>query len=642
MEDKKSRLERLEQKLYSKKPDINHRERSHLSGKEYSLNRGWAEKKKEIEAEDRPIEQVAIKKGKFFNKILIAAFVFFVISIGYAGYIFLVGGSSVSGDDVNINIVGPVSIGGGEKLSLDVVIQNNNQVPLEIVDLVIDYPQGTKDAYNLATDLKRDRTTLGDIAAGSVVQKTIESALFGEEGDAKEITVAIEYKIPGSNAIFDTKKVFDIVLTAAPVRLVVNGLKEISSGQVFELDFKISSNTSKTLENFMVIVDYPFGFDFETANIDPDVDDNIWVFEEFEPGYEEDIKVTGRLSGQNGEDRVFRLNAGIQNDEQYDELGVILTNVVHGVVIQKPFVSLTLEFDDSESSEVVISSEDSIKGNGVFNNNTNDTIRDVEIEIRLDGTVLDDGSVKVPNGFYRSSDNTIIFNRQTLPALAEVKPRQDESFGFSFKTQNLVQGGRVIKNPQIRVTSSISGDRVSDDDVEIAIKEEEYKILKVMSDVTIGAYSLYGSGPFTNAGPIPPKVDEETTYTILWSITNSSNDLEDMKVVTTLPTYIKWNNATSPGSENVSYDSNSRQVTWDIGRIPAGTGFVSNSENLYLQLMLSPSTSQIGTFPNLVRNTRIIGRDTFTETSFERPLTDANTILQDYPNTINDHHFVIE
>lgn len=638
-DDNKTHLDRLEQKLYEKNPNINRRERTDLSKKSYVLRKDWDKKEKlkeEVQEEEKPV-----KKRNFFNKILIVAFLFFIVSSAYAAYIFFGGGSNVSGDDVSINIIGPVSIGGGEKLSLDVLIQNNNSVPLEVVDLVVDYPVGTKDPYNLTEDLKRDRRGLGDIAAGSIVRKTIESSLFGEEGDSKEITVAIEYKIPGSSAIFDTKKTFDIALTAAPVRLVASGLKEISSGQVFELDFKISSNTSKTLSNLMVVIDYPFGFNYESANIDPAIDNNIWIFEEFKPGQEEEVTVTGRLAGQNNEDRIFRLNAGVRNSEQQDELGVIFTNVVHDVLIQKPFVNLALSFNGSEDSEVAIIPGESVRGKAVFSNNTNDTIRDLEIEIRLDGAVVDDKSIEVPNGFYRSLDNTIIFNKETKSELAEINPQEKKNLTFSFGTLDLASRQGILKGPQIRVTSSIDGIRTSNEGSEIAIKEEEYKTIKVMSDINVGAYTLYNSGPFTNSGLIPPKVEQPTNYTIMWSISNTSNDLENVQVVSTLPSYMTWNDS-SPSTEDVKYDSSSRQIIWKVGNLSAGAGFIAAPKNLYFQVTFLPSVSQIGTYPNLVRNTKITGRDKFTGTNFEQSIMDANTILQDYTDTMNDHHFVVE
>jgi hypothetical protein len=266
----------------------------------------------------------------------------------------------------------------------------------------------------------------------------------------------------------------------------------------------------------------------------------------------------------------------------------------------------------------------------------------LEIEIRLDGAVVDDKAVDVTDGFYRSLDNTIIFNKETKAELAEIRPQDKEDLSFSFGTLDLATSQSILKGPQIRVTSSIDGIRISNEGTENGIKEEEYKTIKVLSDINVGAYTLYNSGPFTNSGPIPPKVEQPTTYTIMWSITNTSSDLDNVQVVSTLPSYVTWNSSSSPSSEDVKYDSSSRQVTWNIGNVSAGTGFITTPKNMRFQVTLLPSASQIGTYPNLVRNTKITGRDKFTGTNFEQSIMDANTILQDYTDTMNDHHFVIE
>ena len=53
-------------------------------------------------------------------------------------------------------------------------------------------------------------------------------------------------------------------------------------------------------------------------------------------------------------------------------------------------------------------------------------------------------------------------------------------------------------------------------------------------------------GPFENMGPIPPKADNETTYTIIFSLSSPFNDINSVEVTGSLPSYIAWKNLTSP------------------------------------------------------------------------------------------------
>jgi len=640
--NKKTRLEKLEQKLYARNPDIVRKGRTDLREKEYNLENSWKHEDQVPETEpEKPTLGLAPEKKKgFFGMILIFAGLFFLASVAYAGFVFLTGNQNISGDDVEINIVGPVSIGGGEELSLDVIIQNNNPVPLEIVDLVVEYPEGTKSAEDLITDLRRTREGIGDIPSGSVTRESISAALFGEEGSNKQIQVGIEYRIPGSNAVFDKKKVFEVSLNASPIRITTSGNTEISSGQTIEFEYKIVSNSSNELENLMVIADYPFGFDFERADVRPTFGENIWVFDSLKPNEEKIVKITGQVTGQNEEERIFRFNAGLQSDSEREELGIIFTNVIYDVLVQKPFVDLAMTINGSKNSVIGIGSGENIKSEILFSNNTNDVLRDVQIEVKLNGSVFDESTVSAVGGFYRSSDNTIIFNRSDFSDLEEIAPRDQVKLAFSFKMLDLKKINTSIQNPEIKISTKVSGERLSDDPRENEISEVSLRTIKVLSDTLVNAFTLSSTGPFSNTGPLPPVVETETTYTITWSVSNNTNGLEDAKVTATLPAYVGWSNQISPSSENITYDPGSRQVIWDLTSVAPGVGFLGQARDVSFKLNILPSVSQVGTSPALLRNTKFSATDSFVGVEIQKVVNDVNTALAD--SVIDNHQYVVE
>jgi hypothetical protein len=68
---------------------------------------------------------------------------------------------------------------------------------------------------------------------------------------------------------------------------------------------------------------------------------------------------------------------------------------------------------------------------------------------------------------------------------------------------------------------------------------------------------------------VPPKVDNPSTYTIIWDIDNTANAVSDAEVTATLPPYVKWLNKVSPAGENITYNQNSGLVTWTVGDVAA-------------------------------------------------------------------------
>ena len=641
-----SRLEKLQKDLYSKDYQKKSLNRNQLDQKDYVLESEWKkEKEQESQKKTKPDLSDLVEEEKkrigFFSYIMIVAVIFFIGSVSYAAFVFFGGGQTISANDVDINISGPVSVGAGEVLSLDLIIQNNNPVPIEAIDLIIEYPNGTKSADNLIDSLNRTRDRIGDIAPGAITRQTLNAALFGNEGDNKEISISVEYQVTGSNAIFSKKKLFSVILNAAPARIAVTGLREVSSGQEIEIEASIKSNSISELKNLIVTASYPFGFNFTDSNIDPAYSNNIWVIDSISPNEEKIIKIKGTITGQNEEERIFRFNTGLVSEENEREIGVVFNDYLHDVVVKKPFVGLVMNINGSTDPIVTANSGETVRAELVFSNNTNDIIRNLDLRLKLEGFILDESKVSSKDGFYRSADNTLVFNTETNPKLEQINARDELRTTFQFDMKSLINSGIDIKNPEVKITAFLEGDRISDNNVEEKINETSVKVVKVISDVFVGSYTIRDIGPFENTGPVPPVVEQETTYTLTWSVSNNSNNLENGRLTATLPQYVLWNNKVSPTSENYSYDEKTRRITWNIGNLSAGVGNTSDPREISFNVTLFPSISQVGEKPNLLRDILFTARDTFAEADIEIIGRLPNTKLSE-GSAVNRHEFVVE
>jgi len=135
----------------------------------------------------------------------------------------------------------------------------------------------------------------------------------------------------------------------------------------------------------------------------------------------------------------------------------------------------------------------------------------------------------------------------------------------------------------------------------------------------------------SNSGPIPPKVGETTSYTIYWQVTNASNDAEDIRVEAVLPAHVTWLNKYKPASANLKYDTLNRKITWEIGRLPAGTGVITPVNYIAFQIGLTPSAPQINQVVELIKSSVIKGKDSFTNTNLESSDASINSDLPDDP-----------
>ena len=215
--NKLNRLEELKSKLFSKnyQTKIEHRDDfSRFHGKE--VLDFWKIKEK---TESNTAEKFFMKTSRF-KKFFIFSIVFFILTLGYAAYVFFAGGNTVSNDNIDISILGNNFTAGGEELPLIVGITNRNNSPLDLVDLVMEYPKGS--GADLSSDTEHFRESLGTIPAGAVRNENLKVVLFGEQGSTRPIKISIEYRVAGSNAIFVKEKDYEVNITSTPINLSVD------------------------------------------------------------------------------------------------------------------------------------------------------------------------------------------------------------------------------------------------------------------------------------------------------------------------------------------------------------------------------------------------------------------------------------
>lgn len=623
-----SRINKLQRKLYSPNQTFDMRDRKQMHTKNYEIGNDWDDNEEENTHDY--ITHIPEHKSSLFAKVFVVALIFFVAAMGYAYYIFNGGQKVAGGADVEVEVLGPVSVASSQPLTMDVVIQNNSTLKLETVDLIFDYPEGTRDHEDLSKSVTVVRRGIDDIEGQSAIKETQTASLFGEEGTKQIVEVTVEYRLEGSSAIYQKKANFDVVIQSSPIALKVETDKEITAGQEMEFDIEVTSNSSKVLHNVVLIGEYPFGFKATTAEPAPVSGSNAWYFETLNPNETKTIRLVGRVEAQDGEERVFKFSTGLAQAETEDRLDVIFTTEVATIDIKRSFLSVDITFDKEAGDTFVKSGQRNISGEVVFNNNLDDPVQDVRIEVELVGDVIDKNSVDAISGFYNSADNKIIWTKSTNDLFEEIRARERSSTSFTFRTKDLGSGTSLFKNPEVSFNIKITGLRVNENEVEEEISSEVFKKVIFLSDVDFVASTLAVSGPFTNTGPLPPQAEKETTFNIVWEISNSSNDLKNAQITARVPEYVQWKNIVKPDGEDITFDSIKRTITWNIGDIEAGIGYTFKKRTLAFQVGLTPSLSQVGDSPILINDMVFTAMDSFTNTEIREVSSSITTRASDF------------
>ena len=204
-------IEKLKKKLYSRaskdKPmdDI----RAPLSPKEVDEVPKTFQKPPEEEAPKPVGPPIAAlmttrkKKMPFAAKFLIGSVIFFILAAGAAVYLFLGGGSVISPQNIDMQVVAPSLVDSGKQGAIQVIVDNRNASALTLVDMLIDYPDGTRDPANPTATLTHVRKSIGTINSGQQIKQNIDGIFYGAEGSAQKVVVTLEYSVQGSNAVFE-------------------------------------------------------------------------------------------------------------------------------------------------------------------------------------------------------------------------------------------------------------------------------------------------------------------------------------------------------------------------------------------------------------------------------------------------------
>ena len=624
--ENKSRLEEMGKKLYRRNFKQETKDvRPVFYSEKANVSTQW--KKEEVKKRPKPKKKMSLLK-----KMFIMSFSFFVVAFITAGFIFWGGGNIVSSKNVDIEIVGPVSVSGGEELLLQIVITNNNSTPLQFTDLLVEYPDGSYESDNISKPLLRTRKSLDLINPGESVNEIVRSVIFGEEGGEKEINVTLEYRVEGSNAIFVKEKPYVLSISSAPINIALETNEEANTGQEMKLVVNISSNTESIMKDVSVRMDYPSGFEPLSADPTPVFGNNIWKIGDVPSGANLKIEILGILHGQEDDDKIFRAYIGKQDEKDEREIAVVYSSAVAQTTIKKPFIGIALSVDGKTEEEFVADSGKFLKGTLTWINNLPTKTENVAIELLILGEVLEPTSVFVDRGVYHSSEQKIIWDKRTFPDLAEVEPGEIGRLSFRFSTKDLFSDALRLKNPKITLSASVHGRTTGGVDTPQNVQEFVERVVKINSDLQLSARAVYSVGPFANSGPLPPKVNNATTYTIVWTVVNSSNDVSQAKVSANIPPYASWLGQISPATEDVSFDGTTGEIIWDIGNVDAGAGVTLPAKEIAFQISVTPSVAHIGSTPDILNDMVLEGKDDFTGALLEFFKPSLNTYLNSDPS----------
>lgn len=368
-----------------------------------------------------------------------------------------------------------------------------------------------------------------------------------------------------------------------------------------EIKFRLNyfSIAEYPLSDLRVKIQYPDNFEFIKSEPKA-LEKTEWDINALNKASGGRIEITGKLFGEIGEQKIFQAELGTWRKGEF----ILLKQAFQGIEIIKP--SLFMSQQINGNPEYIASHGDLLHYEVFFKNVGERALTNLFLVTKLEGRPFDLASIKAPNGDFEPGDNSIVFDWQKVPELQFLDAQKEGKVEFwvklkdEWEIRNLEDKNPVVKN-------------------KIYLSQWQEFTTKVNTKLAIGQRAYYEDEIFGNSGPIPPEVGKTTTYTIMWQVKNYYNPVENVKVKAILPPNVKLTGKIFPEeqTEKFAFNSESREIVWDIGNMEMGQGVLdtSISPNIAFQIELCPvvDKSREGEPIEIIREARITGDDTWTE-----------------------------
>ncbi|MBU2101659.1 hypothetical protein KKH05_03005 [Patescibacteria group bacterium] len=552
----------------------------------------------------RFLNSFKLKKASGINqKVLVACTLILIIAGGFLLY------SSSSSNGVHIEINPPqedVLI--GVPFELEARFLNNSSSKLNDVRIALNLPEGLA----LFEDSKKVNVIrdLGEVSPGGVAKESfIVIALPSDNERAHTVVVSATYSSGSLSAEFSESKEQKINVKNRDINIEINLPETIFEGQEFQASIKyknVIANRNENLELPETILALEASQELVVISDNPsEQSSNRWTMES---GEENEIPFVGRVGIKTEDVLVVKGKAILKfGDEEY-----VLAEKESETILAPSPLTFSLSLGDPKDSALP---GEFLTYNVRYRNNTSANLKDVVIKVQLVGEMFDISTLNT-NASFNDLGRTITWSSNQFNQLREVKKGDEETFSFSIRVkQNFSVNNASDKNFIIKAKGSIESPTVTQGLSTDRTASTDVVETKITSLVKVDAKGYFRDAPsgVLNQGPLPPKVGQETNYSIHWELMNYGNDVEDVVVKTRLEEGVVFEELVSATDDTeLNYNSATREIIWRLGKILASTGILTEKPEAIFQIGAIPGVGMVGQYMPLLEVTTVSARDMFT------------------------------
>lgn len=515
----------------------------------------------------------------------------------------------------------------GEVVTIPVLVKNVSGSALREVEAVLVLPSGSLVRAGVVDAPAPPRMTrkIEDIEPGEERTAEFTVRLFGRQGEEKIIEAAVLYRPDRLRARFVARASQAIAVRSVPLALSWDLPETLRRGQEVEARVHFVSHAELPFDSVWLKIDYPAGFAFGSADPKPAVGETLWNVGLIEPGQTGFITFRGTIQGEERERKTFGAGLGLFSPET-KEWRPYVDASRDAEIASVPLLIETF-INDARSS--VIQPGDPLIVLIRYRNRTSETLKNIRISSRLEGSILDFASIQADKGgVFDAEKRAVVWGPGATAELQELKSDQGGEVRIRVQTR-LTPPVRDAgdRNLAVQVRTSIEPLTIPEAFAGTDLAFEDALEFKVATKVLFSGRTLQRSSPIPSIGPLPPRVGEKTTYTIVWDVRNFTNDLLDVEVRAGLPPNVRWEGAAFPQEESLLFLPAASEVRWSVKRVAAGTGILTPAKSVAFQVSVIPAESDAGGRISLIHSSELRATDAFTAREIRQSISSLTTEL---------------
>jgi uncharacterized repeat protein (TIGR01451 family) len=530
-----------------------------------------------------------------------------------------------SPERVTVAVEGPTDVVAGEEVEYTIRYTNNAFVDLINPRLTVELPEALIDE-NL-TLLGQDREEvrnfeLPTIEARTEGSVTVKGRLIGEEGSIHFVRAVLNYTPSGVSSSFDTNRELATTIQDSPLVVDVQTPLEAASGDTVRYQISIKNDGKTDLTNLELRMEYPEGFTYISSDYPiSDGDNSVFAIDRLESEELFEIIIDGTLEGEVDAIQVLKVQVGLIQDAGFT---LFATNQ-NSTKMAEPYIALSQSIEGRNSLRA--DAGETITYTVNFRNNTDVRIGEGALSVKLDSPLFDLSTVRANGADFDASNNTLTWFASRVPELEALAPNQSGEVQFRVRIIDRVpiqtfNDVNYILNTTAQFESEEVPTPLGVNKIITANTTEVKLNTRLLTDTKL--FFQDSASTIVNSGPLPPKVNQTTTFTLYWEVQNLTNDVNGVKMTTTLPANVQWTGQfNTNGVGSLSYNERTKQIEWNIGEVPANTGILRPVYRAIFQVSLTPAPNQIGESPKILDPINVTGTDTFTQRVLDTRLNDV-------------------